>query len=104
MVVFKFEEVSMKKQSLSPKHRLKLSIISTFCLMFAFGCSQVFEKNTSRVKSLTEIDFECWQPDKLRLDQIKTKIPEDFIKNFKNDDVYERFAGLPDTYLDYLID
>lgn len=72
--------------------------------MYAFGCSQVGETNASRVKQLTETDFHCWQPDKGRLNQIKTKIPVGFIKNFKNDDVYARLVGLPDPYLDYLID
>ena len=63
--------------------------------MCAFVCSQVFETNASRVKQLTETDFQCWQPDKGRLNRIKAKISDGFIKNFKNDDVYARWQVFP---------
>lgn len=94
----------MNTKRICRKFTWNLSLIAPLALSFGIACSQDSEKNGSSVKQLTETDFVCWEPSQLRLEEVKAKIPDSFINGFSNDDVYKRLAGLPDQYLDVLLD
>lgn len=87
------------------RHLRALSLITLGfgTLSLLFSCVKPNDPH-SHASQLTERDYPCWVPSSSRLEEVRTKIPSGFIKGFSGDDVYKRLAGLPDVYIDYLID
>jgi len=87
------------------RHLRALSVMTLgfAALSFLLSCVKVDDPH-SHASQLTEKDYPCWEPSSTRLDEVRSKIPSGFIKGIAGDDVYRRLAGLPDVYIDYLID
>ncbi len=82
---------------------LSVIIIGFAELSLLFSCVKLNDPH-SHASQLTDRDYPCWVPPNSRLEAVRAKIPSGFIKGFSGDDVYRRLAGMPDVYIDYLID
>lgn len=58
----------------------------------------------SDLSQLTEMNYTCWDPTPNRLQEVEDKLPQGFLTRFPDKKGLKRLAGLPDPYLDYLID
>lgn len=87
------------------RHLRALSVITLSFATLSLLCNCVkLNDPHSHASQLTDRDYPCWEPSSTRLDEVRSKIPSGFIQGFSGDDVYKRLAGMPDVYIDFLID